>query len=106
LTLPAPTVQSSSNFFGDDTWRHFSGAEELIEYYSSKIRNLGYKVQRVKVNRIGKSKIYDLLLITKNGTVAKIFSDLSKKMDQVTPKLLGDALAANEEEGFGQLSIW
>jgi hypothetical protein len=87
-----------TNFFGDDAWLHLSGGDKLIEYYCDKIHKLGYKVQEVKVHRTGKSKIYDLLLITKNDIVAKIFSDLSRKMNQVTPKLLADALAANEEE--------
>ena len=98
LREPAKYAALITKFFGDDTWRHILDGEGLIEYYSNKIRNLGYKVQRVKVHRIGQSKIYDLLLITKNDTVAKIFGDLSRKMDQVTPKLLADAVAANEEE--------
>lgn len=52
----------------------------------------------IKVYRRGQSKIYDILLATKNQTVSKVFSDLSIKIGEVSPQLLKDAIGSNQKE--------
>lgn len=48
---------------------------EQKEIITIKIQSLGYNVFPIKVYRRGQSKIYDILLATKNQTVSKVFSD-------------------------------
>jgi three-Cys-motif partner protein len=89
-----------SDFFGDEHWRKIRNSEELLEYYCNKIRFLGYNVFSIKVHRTGQSKIYDILLATKNQRVSKVFYDLSRKISEVDPQLLKDAIGSNQKESI------
>jgi three-Cys-motif partner protein len=91
-------ARTITNFFGDEGWRKMKNSKELLEYYCDKIGELGYRTKLIRVSRIGESKIYDLILATKNPSVNNIFGELSDRMDKVTPDLLRAAVGFNTKE--------
>lgn len=93
-------AETVTDFFGDIHWKKLDDSKELMNYYLSKIQSLGYKVFTIKVHRIGQSKLYDIILATKNENVSKIFGDLTMKMDQVNPALLKAAIGSNQKESI------
>lgn len=91
-------AKTITNFFGDTVWQNIENSGGLIKYYCKKIQALGYKIKTIEVSRKGESKIYDLILATKNNNVYNIFGDLSVRMDKITPELLRSAIGSNKNE--------
>jgi three-Cys-motif partner protein len=97
--LSGSYARTLDGFFGDRGWQNLETADSVLDYYCGKIRSLGYHVRTMSVNEKGKRRIYDIIFASKNRAVIdRIFSDLQKKMEKVTPELLASGIGVNQNE--------
>jgi three-Cys-motif partner protein len=83
-----------NDFFGDKEWQSIENNTEIVGYYCDKIKRFGYK-NKYKTYTIDvtttSGNTYNLILASQSPGAGNVFTDLQKRVNEVTTDCLEDA---------------
>jgi len=83
-----------NDFFGDKEWQSIENNTEIVCYYCDKIKRFGYKnkynTYTIDVSTIS-GNTYNLILASQSPGAGNVFTDLQKRVNEVTTDCLKDA---------------
>lgn len=76
--------QGLTDFLGNDSWKECQSGDEIVERYRRQIASFGKLTEILSVNRVGETKIYDIILSTRSRGGMNVMRGIAEKLRQVT----------------------
>lgn len=80
-----------NDFFGDKEWQSIENNTEIVDYYCNKIKRFGYKntynTYTIDVSTTS-GNTYNLILASQSPGAGNVFTDLQKRVNEVTTDCL------------------
>lgn len=76
--------QGLTEFLGNESWLECQSGDDIVEKYRRRIADFGKFTEILSVNRVGETKIYDIILSTRSRGGINVMSGIAEKLKQVT----------------------
>lgn len=76
--------QGLTNFLGNDSWNGLETGEDIVKQYRKQIAEFGKYTEVLSVNRVGETKIYDIILSTRSPGGMNAMKDIAERLKHVT----------------------
>ncbi|MGI0045994.1 MAG: three-Cys-motif partner protein TcmP [Nitrosotalea sp.] len=76
--------QGLTEFLGNESWRECQNGDEIVERYRQQIASYGKFTEVLSVNRVGETKIYDIILTTRSDGGIRVMRGIAEKLRDVT----------------------
>lgn len=76
--------QGLTDFLGNNSWNVLETGEDIVKQYRKQIADFGKYTEVLSVNRVGETKIYDIILSTRSLGGMNAMRDIAEKLKQVT----------------------
>lgn len=75
-------------FLGNNSWQQCTTGDEIVRRYAEQITGFGKNALILSVNRVGETKIYDIVLATRSEGGFSAMRGIAEKLQQVTTENL------------------
>lgn len=80
--------QGLTDFLGNKSWQNCVSGDEIVKKYRRQIADFGKYTEIISVNRIGETKMYDIILSTRSKGGINVMRHIAKKLREVTTENL------------------
>lgn len=71
-------------FLGNTSWQDCKSGDDIVKQYAKQITGYGKNALTLDVNRVGETKIYDIIMATRSGGGFNAMRGIAEKLQQVT----------------------
>jgi len=80
--------QGLTDFLGNESWKGCTSGDDIVKKYRTQIADFGKYTEIISVNRVGETKIYDIILSTRSKGGINVMRHIAKKLREVTTENL------------------
>jgi len=80
--------QGLTDFLGNKSWQNCVSGDEIVKKYRKQIADFGKYTEIISVNRVGETKIYDIILSTRSKGGINVMRAIAEKLKEVTTENL------------------
>lgn len=76
--------QGLTDFLGNESWKNCENGDEIVKKYRKQIADFGKYTEIISVNRVGETKMYDIILSTRSRGGIRVMRAIAEKLRYVT----------------------